>query len=197
VTPGEIELLASTGTAVSYNPVAAIWKGNAIAPALDYISRGIRVGLGTDATRNDAFRMIEAAETCQRIAFGIPADDFSCGAGWTWFDAATRGGADAAGLGKKTGALAAGYEADFLVLDRRQPEVLPSWDFAWELVRYYDRANILATVVGGRAVIIGGRAASFDSERFFADQLADGIAHMDAAQITRIHGSSNRFRPQR
>ncbi len=197
VTPAEIEMLAATGTAVSYNPVAAAWKGNAIAPALEYISRGIRVGLGTDATRNDAFRLVDAAETCQRIAFGIPADDFSCGAGWTWFDAATRGGADAAGLGKKTGALAAGYEADFLVLDRRQPEVLPSWDFAWELVRFYDRANILATVVGGRPAIIGGRAPSFDSEQFFADQLAAGAAHTEAANITRIHGPSSSYRPKR
>ena len=93
VTPGEIAMLVETDTAVSYNPVAAMWKGNAIAPALDYIRRGLRVGLGSDATRNDAFRMIDAAESAQRIAFGIPADDFSCGAGWTWFEAATQGGA--------------------------------------------------------------------------------------------------------
>ena len=196
VTPSEVELLAQTDTAVSYNPVAAIWKGNAIAPALDYIRRGIRVGLGTDATLNDGFRLVEAAETCQRIAFGIPTDDFSCGAGWTWFNAATQGGADAIGLGATTGALAPGREADFLVLNRRGPEVLPSWDFAWELVRYFDRSTILATIVGGRPAIVNGRAVTFDSERFVAEQLPHGIEHMASANITRIHGASSRYRPE-
>jgi 5-methylthioadenosine/S-adenosylhomocysteine deaminase len=195
VTPAEIELLAQTDTAVSYNPVAAIWKGNAIAPALEYIQRGIRVGLGTDATLNDGFRLVEGAETAQRIAFGIPTDDFSCGAGWTWFDAATQGGADAIGLGTTTGALAPGREADFLVLDRRGPEVLPSWDFAWELVRYFDRSTIRATVVGGRAAVVNGRAVNFDSEQFVAEQLPHGVRHMESAQITRIHGASGRYRP--
>lgn len=197
VTPSEIDLLVQTDTAISYNPVAAIWKGNAIAPALDYITRGIRVGLGTDATRNDGFRLVDAAEACQRIAFGIPNDDFSCGAGWTWFDAATQGGANVAGLGTTTGALVAGREADFLILDRRQPEVMPTWDFAWELVRYFDRANILATVIGGKPALIGGRAVSFDSERFVADQISNGIAHMTSAEITRVHGASSGFRPAR
>jgi 5-methylthioadenosine/S-adenosylhomocysteine deaminase len=190
VTPYEIELLAQTDTAVSYNPVAAMWKGNAIAPAEDYIRRGIRVGLGSDATRNDGFRMIDAAEASQRIAYGMANNDFSCGAGWTWVHAATQGGANAIGLGETVGSLGAGREADFLILDRRGPEVLPSWDFTWELVRCYDRADILATIVGGKAVTIDGRATAFDSEQFVADRLAAGVANVESATITRLHGTS-------
>jgi cytosine/adenosine deaminase-related metal-dependent hydrolase len=197
VTPNEIDMIAETDAAISYNPVAAIWKGNAISPALTYIDRGIRIGLGSDATRNDAFRMIEAAETCQRIAFGIPTDDFSCGAGWVWFDAATRGGADVAGLGATTGRLAEGYEADFLILDCRGPEVLPRWDFPWELVRYFDRADIAATVVGGRPAVIAGKAVGFDSEKFVADSLAAGVKHVESSHITRLHGTSAGYRPRR
>lgn len=197
VTPAEIELLAQTDTAVSYNPVAAMWKGNAVAPAEEYIRRGIRVGLGSDATRNDGFRMIDAAEASQRIAYGMPNDDFSCGAGWTWVHAATQGGANAIGLGQTIGSLETGREADFLILDRRGPDVLPSWDFTWELVRCYDRADILATVVGGRAVTIDGRATSFDSERFVADRLTPGVANVEAATITRLHGTSSHARASR
>ena len=81
VTGDEIAILRDTDTAVSYNPVASQWKGNGVAPALDYARRGIRFGLGTDATRNDAFRLLDAAEVCQRLAYGMPNDDFSCGAG--------------------------------------------------------------------------------------------------------------------
>jgi len=65
VTPTEIALLRDTDTAVSYNPVASSWKGNAVAPALHMHTLGIRMGLGTDGTRSDAFRLMDAAETAQ------------------------------------------------------------------------------------------------------------------------------------
>jgi cytosine/adenosine deaminase-related metal-dependent hydrolase len=194
VTPSELQLLKETDTAVAYNPVACMWKGNGVAPALDYIRNGIRVGLGSDATRNDGFRMIDAAEACQRLAYGMANDDFSCGAGWPWVHAATQGGADACGLGDKTGALVAGRQADFLILDRSGPEVLPSWDFTWELVRYYDRADILATVVDGRPVVVGGRSTLFDSEQFVRDDLAEGARWINDTKIVRLHGSSESHR---
>lgn len=194
VTPPELQLLKETKAAVAYNPVASMWKGNGVAPALDYIRNGIRVGLGSDATRNDGFRMIEAAETCQRLAYGMANDDFSCGAGWPWVHAATQGGADACGLGRKTGGFVAGRQADFLILDRSGPEVLPSWDFTWELVRYYDRADILATVVDGRPVVVGGRSTLFDSEQFVRDDLAEGARWITDTKIVRLHGSSESHR---
>ena len=52
-----------------------------MAPVLDFFANGIRVGLGSDATRNDGVRMLDAAEAAQRIAYGMPRADFSCGAG--------------------------------------------------------------------------------------------------------------------
>ena len=191
VTGAEMELLQATDTAVAYNPVAAIWKGNAIAPALDYMTRGIRVGLGSDATRNDGLRMIDAAEACQRIAFGIPRDDFSCGAGWRWVDAATRGGADAALLGNEVGVLAPGRKADFLLLDCRGPELRPRWDFTWEVVRYCDRADILATFVEGEPVQIGGRSTRFDSVAFLDDAEAEGVQAVHDAGLIRLHGTAD------
>lgn len=197
VTAEEMRLLKETDTAVAYNPVASLWKGNAVAPALQYIENGIRVGLGSDGTRNDGFRMIDAAEACQRIAFGMPSDDFSCGAGWRWVDAATRGGAAACGMGGKTGMLAPGHEADFLVLDCSGPEVSPSWDFSWELVRYYDRADLMATVVEGKPVVLGGRSARFDSEQFVQDAIGEGTQWMRETPIVRLHGPSSGYRKNR
>ena len=195
VTGDEIAMLRETDTAVSYNPVASQWKGNGVAPALDYARRGIRFGLGTDATRNDAFRLLDAAEACQRLAYGMPNDDFSCGAGWVWLDAATGGGARAAGLGAVTGALEPGLAADFLVLEMESPEVLPSWDFTWELVRYYDRANIVATVVAGRPATIGGEPVGASIAAFTQEYLETGVRSVDDADIVRLHGPSDSHRP--
>lgn len=195
VTAQEMQMLRESDTAVAYCPVASIWKGNAVAPVLDYLANGIRVGLGSDATRNDAFRMIDAAEAAQRIAYGMPRDDFSCGAGWRWFDAATLGGARVALLDKELGAVAVGLQADFLLLDCTGPEVQPSWDFAWELVRYYDRADILATFVEGEALVVQGAATRFDSEAFVADELALGVKSIQDANLVRLHGESQLHRP--
>jgi cytosine/adenosine deaminase-related metal-dependent hydrolase len=194
-TPSEVVMLRETDTAVSYNPVASMWKGNAIAPALTYIRQNIRVGLGSDVTRNDGFRTLEAAETCQRLAHAIAVDDFSCGAGWVWVDAATRVGASAAGLGDVTGSLERGKQADFLVLDLSAPEVLPSWDFTWELVRFFDRSNLLCVVVGGSPTIIHGKATRFDSDAFVRDHKAYTQARIPAAGVVRVHGPSRLHRP--
>lgn len=190
----ELALLAESGTAVSYNPVASLWKGDGIAPALAFTSRSIRFGLGTDSTRSDAFRLLDAAESCQRVAHGIPKLDFSCGAGWTWIDAATRGAADACGLGAVTGRLASGYRADFLVLDMDRPEVLPSFDFEWELVRLYGRNQIDAVVIDGRPVLVGGRASGFDQDAFLHEQLPNALAAVERSGAVRVHGPSTAHR---
>ena len=191
----EIGLLADSGTAVSYNPVASLWKGDGVAPALQFVARGVRFGLGTDSTRSDGFRLLDAAEGCQRVAYGLPKLDFSCGAGWTWVDAATRGAADAAGLGEVTGQLAAGLAADFLVLDMDRAEVLPSWDFEWELVRLYNREQIDAVFVDGRMVMQAGRVLGLDQELFLREELPGAIDVVRNSPALRVHGPSRGYRP--
>jgi len=191
VTPVEAWRLRDTDTAVSYNPVASQWKGNAVAPALWFHEIGIRFGIGTDNTRNDAFRLLDAAEATQRIAFGVPLDDFSTGGGHLWLTAATVGGADAAGLGGDVGALADGYQADFLILDATGPERLPSWDLAWELVRFYDRSTIAAVVVAGIPRVIGGSPVGWDLQAFLADTLPKGVDLVRRAGMLQLHQPSS------
>lgn len=190
VTPAEVALLAGSRAAVSYNPVASAWKGNAVAPALDFWTAGVRFGLGTDSTRNDAFRLLDAAESAQRLTRGLSVADFSAGAGGLWVHAATRGGADAAGLEDVTGAIAPGLRADFLLLARDTPECQPSWDFEWELVRYYDRTNLLASYVDGRLVLENGRPTACDVGDLLARGVERGRQVVAAADIRRVHGPS-------
>ena len=197
VSPNEIDLIDRRRAAVSYNPVASQWKGNAVAPALHYAQRKVRMGLGTDNTRLDGFRMMDGAENCQRIAHGMSVLDFSCGGAWTWVDAATRGGADACGLGKVTGTLEAGRAADFLVLDMMAPEVVPSWDFEWELVRAYDRDQVRAVAVDGRIVLRDGKAMGWDSVAFVREQQKLARDMMAEAKVTRVHAVSSTLRPPR
>ena len=197
VTETEIELIRSTGSGVSYNPVASLWKGDAVTPAMAFAERGVRFGLGTDSTRSDGFRMLDAAEACQRLTFGMRINDFSAGAAWTWVDAAFRGSADVAGLKGTTGELAAGQKADFLILDTSAPEVLPSWDFQWELVRHYNRDQIRSVVIDGAMVMENGRAANWDQDLFLAEELPNAIQTVKTSPIVRRHGTSEEHRSRR
>lgn len=197
VSEDEIEILADTQTATSYNPLASIWKGNGVAPALRYAQRGIRFGIGSDNTSEDAFKNLFAAEACQRLAHGMQVADFSCGAAWRWVDAATSGSADAAGIGETAGQLAPGMAADFLVLDTQAPECLPAVDFEWELVRYYNRDQIEAVVIDGQLRALNGEPVGWDGAEFVGTHLATAETVATAPGITRLHGPSVRHRPKR
>lgn len=204
LTPREVRLLADTDTAVSYNPVASAWKGNGVAPAATMAAQGIRFGIGTDATRGDGFRLLDAAETAQRLAFGLQVGDSSCGAGWTWLHHATAGGADAAGLGGVTGTIAAGLAADFLVVDTDVPEMVPSWDPGWELVRLAGRDQITAVVVGGRLRLWRGWPPDWDGRALVHEvaKVARDVVgsapirrhHLPSAEHRRLHGAAHQAR---
>lgn len=191
VTDREIEILRETRSGVSYNPLASAWKGDRVAPALAFAARGVRFGIGTDSTRADALRLLDSAESCQRIAQGMQLADFSCGSAWTWIDAATRGSADVSGLGGVTGELKPGLRADFLILDRNRPETIPSWDFEWELVRLYNRDQIEAVFVDGRQVLADGRPVGWDGDAFVRANTKRALAAVANAPIERKHGTSS------
>lgn len=197
LTPRELTLLADTGTAVSYNPVASAWKGNAVAPAALMAERGIRFGLGTDGTRGDAFRLADAAESAQRLAHGLASGDSSCGAGWTWLEHAAAGGADALGLGARTGTITEGAAADFLLVDIATPELRLSWDLPWELVRRGNRDQISAVFVGGRMRLWRGWPTDWDGAALV--ERAARLAHtvVGRAAVTRAHPTSTSARAAR
>lgn len=194
VTPSELALLREHGAAVSYNPVASSWKGNAVAPALQMHTMGIRLGLGTDGTRSDGFRLIDAAETAQRLTLGMAVGDFSVGAGWTWLAMASAGGADAAHLGHITGRIAPGLAADCLLVDIDVPELTPSWDLGWELVRLAHSRQIEAVMVQGRLRLWQGWPLDWDARALMARVRERAQAAVSAAPIQRIHPTSAQAR---
>jgi len=194
VTPAELMLLARTDTAVAYNPVASTWKGNAVAPAEMMAELGIRFAIGTDGTRSDAFRMIDAAETLQRIAFGMGAGDFSCRGGWTWLDHATHDAADAIGLEGRTGEIAAGQAADLLLVDISGPEFTPSWDLDWELLRFGNRDQIVAVLVAGKLRLWRGWPTDWDARALLREVKAVAEGVVAKAPIKRIHPTARDHR---
>jgi cytosine/adenosine deaminase-related metal-dependent hydrolase len=155
---------------------------------------GIRFGLGTDGTRADAFRLMDAAETLQRASIGMATGDSSCGGGWLWLDRATRGAADSSGLASVTGEIRRGLAADFLLVDLDRPEFTPSHDLVWELVRYGNRDQIDAVFTNGRLRLWQGWPVDWDARSLLAEireAVTDTIAN---APIQKIHPDASTFR---
>jgi len=150
----------------------------------------VRLGLGTDGTRSDGFRMMDAGEANQRIAFGLASGDSSCGGGRLWLDLATRGGADAAGLGAVTGSVEIGKAADFLLVDLDVPELTPSWDLSWELVRLAARDQIVAVHVGGRMRLWRGWPVDWDARALLAEVRRIARDSVARAPIQKVHPGS-------
>ncbi|GAA4845216.1 amidohydrolase [Saccharopolyspora rosea] len=186
LTPTEMRMVADAGAAISYNPVASAWKGNAVAPATTLAAWGVRFGTGTDGTRGDGFRLVDAAETAQRLTGGLATGDSSCGAGRTWVEHATSRSADAVGLGRVTGEIAVSKAADFLVVDLRVPELTPSWDLEWELVRLANRDQITAVVVDGRLRLWQGWPTDWDAHALVAQAATTGREVVERAPIRRV-----------
>ena len=185
--PDEVLRLRDSGSAVAINPVASQWKGNAVAPTGLLAALKVRLGLGTDGTRSDAFRLMDAGEANERITSGLANGDSSCGGGRLWLDLATAGGADAIGLGRVTGRIEVGKAADFLLVDLDVPELTPSWDLRWELVRLAARDQIVSVHVGGKLRLWQGWPIDWDARALLADVRRTANDSVARAPIHKVH----------
>lgn len=185
----EMLLLRDSGSAVALNPVASQWKGNAVAQATLLSALGVRLGLGTDGTRSDGFRLMDAAEVNERIAFGLASGDSSCGGGKLWLDMATRGAAACAGLSSCTGEVATGQAADFLLVDIDVPEMTPSWDLSWELVRLASKSQISTVHVAGRMRLWDGWPPDWDAKDLLRQVRHVAQRRVAEAPIHKVHAA--------
>ena len=196
LTPRELCLLRDSGAAVAYNPVASQWKGNAVLDAGLLGMLGVPFGLGTDGTRADGFRLMDAAEATQRLTHGLANGDSSCGGGWLWLDHGTHRGAEAAGLGAVTGRIAEGLAADFLLVDLDVPEFVPSWDLTWELVRLANRDQIEGVFVNGALRLWKGWPLDWDARALMREVAAIARRDVQRAPIQRVHPVADSHRAQ-
>ena len=104
-----------------------------------------------------------------------------------WLDHATHLGAHAVGLGSLTGSIEEGKAADFLLVDLSVPEMQPSWDLSWELVRLADRSQINAVFVNGTLRLWHGWPIDWDARALLAEVARIAREDIAKAPIQRIH----------
>ncbi len=188
VSDAEIDILAQTGTPVVHCPESNMKLASGAAPLQTMLSRGVTMALGTDgpASNNnlDMFEEMRSASLLAKVTDKRP-DAASAEA---LLRMATRGGAEALGLGHTLGAIQPGFLADFIVIDLNKAHFMPLYNCVSALVYTAKGSDVRDVFVHGRPVVRDGRLAHVDEAdlrargRAISDNVADhlGILHHGA-----------------
>ena len=166
LTDDELRQVRDTGAAIAN--CASVFLRGGKAPNFERFRRaGVRFGIGTDAERMDFFAQLRATGFASKQAYG--AGDAATAA--DLLRAATMGAADILRR-PDLGRIEKGATADLLVIDALKPHLQPIHDPIRSLVWYATAADIDTVLIGGRAVIRGGKTVGIDE----ASVIAEGAA---------------------
>jgi 5-methylthioadenosine/S-adenosylhomocysteine deaminase len=160
----DLDAIASHRARVSLTPSSEMAEGLGSPPIQGLIDRNIRPGLGVDDERvapGDMFAQMRATNSIQHATMfdlklagkaGLP----SLLTTREVIRYATIDGANAAGLGRVTGSLEPGKQADVIVLRADRPNIAPINDPIGAVVWGMDTSNLDWVFVGGSAVMRQG-----------------------------------------
>jgi 5-methylthioadenosine/S-adenosylhomocysteine deaminase len=155
VDSGEIKTLYNHKTGIAHNPTSNLKLASGIAPVVEMLERGLKVGIGTDgpASNND-LDMFEEVRLAAILAKGATLDPTALPAKQAVL-MATRMGAEAMHMGDMTGSLEPGKRADIIVVDRHTVHNTPNFERDYDAV--YSQIAYAAKSTDVRHVIVNGR----------------------------------------
>ena len=161
----DIELLAASGCTVAHNPISNQKIGSGIMPFRRLRAAGIPICLGTDeASVDDSANMWGAAKAAGLIHRVADPEYRNWPTAPELLRCLTRGGARGMGLEGRVGALAAGHEADIILVDLNTIAFTPLNDLRRQLVFCENGSSVVMTMVAGRVVCENGRVLTVDEE---------------------------------
>jgi 8-oxoguanine deaminase len=167
--PGEVQMLASTGTGMAHCPQSNCRLGSGVAPADAMARLGGAVSLGVDgAASNESADMISEMHSAwhtHRAVKGADAVTAEDVVHW-----ATAGGARVLGL-PNIGTLAPGQQADIAIFDLTQPRHFGMHDPLIAPVTCAGSAGLRYLLVGGRIVVENGAIPGLDIAKLQSDAM--------------------------
>lgn len=149
----EIEMMAQKGVKVAHDPESNMKLGAGVAPVPEMLLRGIDIGLGTDgcASNNDLdlFGEMSMAAKLHKVFSGNP----TVLTALQIVEMATIGGARVLGMADRIGSIAAGKEADIILVDTNKPHLTPLYNPFSHLVYAARGADVVTSIIGGRIVM--------------------------------------------
>ena len=155
----EIEMLARSGSCVVHNPESNMNNAVGAAPVRALLSGGARVGLGTDGMHADMLASARAAFLLHHHAEGDPRGGWEEGPRMLWGNNAALA---TALFRAPIGELAAGGEADLIVLDYDPPTPLTGENLFAHLIFGLGARHVASTVAAGRVLMRDRRVLTVD-----------------------------------
>jgi 5-methylthioadenosine/S-adenosylhomocysteine deaminase len=183
--PRDLEILARTGTAVVHNPLANTILGSGMPPVMDMLAAGLRVAISTDGSGSaDNQNILNAARLAAQYQKALHQNATVMPALQVLEMITT---VPAGILGLNQGELAPGRQADWIVIDLRRPNLVPTRadNLVENLIWATDGSEVDTVVARGRVLKRRGRVLPF----------ADGTEPLDVAAALQI--LSERFAEHR
>ena len=157
--------LRKHGVGAIHNPTSNMKISSGIAPVTQMLANGVLVGLGTDgaASNNDLdmWEEIRLAAFLQKVATmdpeSLPAR--------TALKMATKGGAEAIGLGHQTGSITKGLRADLIQISTADLSFVPMYDPISHLAYVADEHDVTTVVIDGQMVMLDKQILTLDEEK--------------------------------
>jgi len=157
---------------LAHNPESNMKLASGVAAVPEWLSRGLRAGLGTDgAASNNDLDMFEAMRTAallQKVSTGDPTALPARQA----LELATRRGAQALGLDDRIGSLEAGKQADLITVSVEGARQTPMFNAMSHLVYVSRGDDVRSSVVAGRVLMAGGRVRTLSVDQVLHDARA-------------------------
>lgn len=167
----EIDLYAKTGTGVAHCPSSNMRLASGIAPILDMLTAGVKVGLGVDGSAsNDGSHLLGEARQAMllsRLGAGLSGASLSTDGApplmtaRTALEIATRGSAEVLGR-DDIGSLEVGKCADFFAVNLNQLDFAGALHDPLAALVFSAPVKADYTVVGGKFVVKDGQLLTID-----------------------------------
>ena len=163
----DIDILKKHNVSVVTNPASNMKLGNGFAPVSRLLEKGINVALGTDSqASNNTLNMFTEMRLLSMIHKGAELNAQAMPAK-TVLKCATTNGCRAVGMGEEAGRIAAGAEADMVLLDIDAPQFYPRNNLTSALVYSANGSETDTVIINGEIVMKNKEVLTIDTERVY------------------------------
>lgn len=162
VSESDMERMAQRGITAVHNPMSNLKLASGVAPVPALLAAGVNVALGTDGVAsNNSHDMFEEIKLAATLHKGISRDPMAVTARQALAMATANG---AAALGRNSGVIAPGRDADLILVDFTRPGLTPCHDPEENLVFSAHGSHVEMNMARGQIIYEKGTFLTLDLE---------------------------------
>ncbi|HJX24046.1 MAG TPA: amidohydrolase [Candidatus Bathyarchaeia archaeon] len=159
-TDREIEVFKRHNVKVSHQPISNSEIGSTVAPVVKYLKAGLTVGFGTDGSTYDLYEVMRFAFLLHKAYH----QDMAVMSPKEVFRMATRGGAEAIGMGEMVGSIEPNKKADLQILDLKSSTPVTPENVLTHLVLLGNGGQVETVLVDGKIVMRDRKVLTVDEQ---------------------------------